>query len=89
MAELLGGAAGNKFPVYTLLQGIMFGKPPQDRAAINTLGGILIGLIVSYLLLQLPALIHGDFPLDWQSIRFLSLVGLLVVGFSWWENRAR
>jgi|GEM_PF-2068950 len=58
--------------------------PPSAKDAIF---GVVIAMVACYSVYNLPNFLRGDFSIDLGVIRFLLVIGILVIGFGWWEAR--
>ena len=59
-------------------------NPPSAREAIS---GIVLAMVLCYVLYNIPDFLRGDFSLDYAVIRFLLVIGILVLGFAGYEAR--
>ena len=66
----------------------MFGKPTRpETAPLHTLGGVVIAMIVTYLLIFGSEITRGTHVVDLGYVSNLATIGILVVGYGWYENR--
>ncbi|WP_116125922.1 hypothetical protein [Lewinella sp. IMCC34183] len=65
----------------------MKGPSSPTRAALDTAGGILLSASVVYFALHGGEILRGAHTVDWSLLRALCLIGLLTLGYSFYENQ--
>ena len=65
----------------------MKGPNSPTRAALDTAAGIILSASVVYFAFHGREILDGAHYIDWSLLRALCLIGLLTLGYSFYENR--
>lgn len=67
---------------------MLFNKPNHPAVALRAVAfGVLFAMAFLYLLVYIPEIVAGTHVVDFNLLRALALIGVLVIGFGAWENR--
>ncbi|PHI20831.1 hypothetical protein CEQ90_05565 [Lewinellaceae bacterium SD302] len=56
---------------------------------LNVLGGILIGIFLTYLAIYSVPIWNGEHVFSPEAVRGLAVIGLVVLGCSWYESNLK